>query len=130
MAAVIAPFVYDGDQEILLKDKHRRYRKLNEACRRIAATVRPILRRLEEAGFATRPLYFWTSWVVYAWADGGDWEEIILRAGIADGDMAMLLLRTADNLRQIMSLRDTHPEIAARAEAARAAILREPVTFE
>jgi len=44
--------------------------------------------------------------------------------------MAMLVLRTADNLRQIMSLRDTHPEIAARAEEARAAILREPVTFE
>ncbi|MBP8980599.1 MAG: DEAD/DEAH box helicase [Syntrophobacterales bacterium] len=130
MAAVIAPFVYDGDQEILMKDRRRRFRKLTEACRRMAATVRPLLRRLEEAGFPTRHLYFWTSWVIYEWAGGGDWDEIISRFGIADGDMAMLVLRTADNLRQIMSLRDTHPEIAARAEAARAAILREPVTFE
>ncbi len=130
MAAVVAPFIYDGDQEIVLKDNRRRFRRLTTACRKIAATVRPLLRRLEEAGFPTRPLYFWTSWVIYEWANGGDWEEIILRAGIADGDMAMLVLRTADNLRQIMSLRDTHPEIAARAEEARTAILREPVTFE
>ena len=130
MAAVVAPFVYDGDQEIVLKDTRRRFRRLATACRKIAATVRPLLRRLEEAGFATRPLYFWTSWVINEWAGGGDWDEIILQAGIADGDMAMLVLRTADNLRQIMSLRDTHPEIAARAEEARAAILREPVTFE
>ena len=130
MAAVIAPFVYDGDQEIVLKDNSRRNRRLTTACRRVAATVRPLLRRLEAAGFPTRPLYFWTSWVIYAWAGGGDWDEIISRAGIAEGDMAMLVLRTADNLRQIMSLRDTHPEIAARAEEARAAILREPVTFE
>jgi ATP-dependent RNA helicase HelY len=51
-------------------------------------------------------------------------------AGIADGDMAMLVLRTADNLRQIMSLRQTHPEMAELALKAREAILREPVVFE
>jgi superfamily II RNA helicase len=130
MAAVVAPFVYDGDQEVVLKDTRRRLRRLNEACRRVSTTVRPLLKRLEEAGFPARPLYFWTSWVLYEWAKGGDWDEIIARAGIADGDMAMLVLRTADNLRQIMSLRDVHPDIAERAEKARESILREPVTFE
>jgi len=130
MAAVIAPFVYDGDQEIILKDTRRRFRRLNEACRRVSATVRPLLKRLEEAGFPTRSLYFWTSWVLHEWAKGGDWDEIIAQAGIADGDMAMLVLRTADNLRQIMSLKDIHPDIAVRAERARESILREPVTFE
>ena len=67
--------------------------------------------------------------MIYEWAAGGDWDRIIRKAGIADGDMAMLIMRTADNLRQIMSLRDTHPEIAALASAARGAILREPVVF-
>jgi ATP-dependent RNA helicase HelY len=43
--------------------------------------------------------------------------------------MAMLIMRTADNLRQIMSLRETHPEMAALATVARGAILREPVVF-
>lgn len=130
MAAVIAPFIYDGDQEVVLKDTRRRLRRLNEACRRVSTTVRPLLRRLDEAGFPARPLYFWTSWVLYEWAKGGDWDEIIAQAGIADGDMVMLVLRTADNLRQLMSLRDIHPDIADRAERARESILREPVTFE
>jgi hypothetical protein len=43
--------------------------------------------------------------------------------------MAMLIMRTADNLRQIMSLRETHLETAVLAAAAREAILREPVVF-
>jgi ATP-dependent RNA helicase HelY len=42
----------------------------------------------------------------------------------------MLNMRTADNLRQIMSLRETYPEIAALAAAARDVILREPVVFD
>jgi ATP-dependent RNA helicase HelY len=44
--------------------------------------------------------------------------------------MAMLIMRTADNLRQIASLRETHPETSALAAKAREAILREPVVFE
>jgi len=42
----------------------------------------------------------------------------------------MLILRTADNLRQLMALKDTHPEIADLARRAREAILREPVAFD
>jgi len=68
--------------------------------------------------------------VIYEWATGGDWNRIIRKAGIADGDMAMLIMRTADNLRQIASLKETHPEMAALAWKAREAILREPVVFE
>jgi hypothetical protein len=44
--------------------------------------------------------------------------------------MAMLILRTADNLRQIKSLKETHPEMAELALKARESILREPVIFE
>jgi superfamily II RNA helicase len=68
--------------------------------------------------------------VIYEWAAGGDWNRIVRKIGIADGDMAMLIMRTADNLRQIVSLRETHPEAAALAAAAREVILREPVLFE
>jgi len=38
-------------------------------------------------------------------------------------------LRTADNLRQIASLKDMYPKIAECAYKAREAILREPVLF-
>jgi superfamily II RNA helicase len=85
---------------------------------------------MKAAGFPVSPLYLWTSSVIYDWARGVDWDEIIETAGISDGDMAMLVLRTADNLRQIASLKETHPEMAELAFKARESILREPVIFE
>jgi superfamily II RNA helicase len=129
LAAVVAPFVHDGDQETRI-DLKKTPRRLMQACLRVAKTIKPLSRRLEDAGFAVNPLSLWTSVVMYQWARGGDWDEIIEAAGIADGDLAMLVLRTADNLRQLMSLKQTHPDVAALALAAREAILREPVVFE
>lgn len=128
LAAMIAPFVYDGDQNVKITGK-KLSRKLIHAYKRVLSTLRPLSERMEAAGFPVSPLYLWTSAVLYDWARGVDWNEIILNAGISDGDMAMLVLRAADNLRQITSLKETHPEMAALAGKAREAILREPVIF-
>jgi superfamily II RNA helicase len=129
IAAVVAPFVYDGDQNINVT-KRRISRKLTSAYQKVVSTLQPLSKRMKAAGFTVTPLYLWTSSVIYDWARGGDWNDIIQEAGIADGDMAMLILRTADNLRQITSLKDTHPDMAALAFKARESILREPVIFE
>ncbi len=129
LAAVIAPFVYDGDQNIKITDR-KISKKLTRAYNRVLSVLQPLSSRMKAAGFSVTPLYLWTSSAIHDWARGGDWEDIIQRLGIADGDMAMLILRTADNLRQITSLKDTHPEVAALAFRARDAILREPVIFE
>lgn len=129
LAAVIAPFVYDGDQEMVVIRKELPSR-LIRAYDRVARTLSPLMGRLKGAGFAVPPLFLWPAAVIHGWASGGEWDWIVRKAGIADGDMAMLVMRTADNLRQIMSLRETHPQTAALAAAAREAILREPVTFE
>jgi superfamily II RNA helicase len=129
LAAVVAPFVYDGDQESRINLK-KMPRKLGQACHRVVTTLNPLSKRMEDAGFTVNPLYLWTSVVMYEWAKGGDWDEIIQGAGIVDGDMAMLVLRTADNLRQLTSLKETHPDIADLALKARDTILREPVIFE
>lgn len=129
LAAVVAPFVHDGDQETRI-DLSKMPKRLAQACLHVAKTVKPISQRMEAAGFDPKPLSFWPGVVMYQWARGGDWDDIIRTAGIADGDMAMLVLRTADNLRQIMSLKQTHPEMAELAFAARETILREPVVFE
>jgi len=129
LAAMVAPFVYDGDQDIKLTNPQPA-RRLMEAYRRVNSAINTLAGRMDEAGFSTNPLYLWTSSVMYDWARGKDWDEIVKNAGIADGDLAMLVLRTADNLRQIASLRETHREIAQLALKAREAILREPVVFE
>jgi superfamily II RNA helicase len=127
-AAVIAPFIYDGDQDLIVIRKELPNR-LTRAYDRVIKTLSPLAERLKAGGFPVAPLFLWPAVVIYEWAAGGDWDRIIRKAGIADGDMAMLIMRTADNLRQIMSLRETHPEMAALATAARGAILREPVVF-
>ena len=64
---------------------------------------------------------------MYDWAGDGDWEESVRKLGLDEGDMAMLVFRTADNLRQIAGLRKTHPTLAATASKAMALILKEPV---
>jgi len=129
LAALVAPFVYDSDQELPL-DKRRTSRKLSRAFARLVRNLGPLTERMTAAGFPVQPLYFWTSVAVYAWASGEDWDGILERLGVSDGEMAMLILRTADNLRQIASLRETHPKMAELAVKARDAILREPVVFE
>jgi superfamily II RNA helicase len=129
LAAVITPFVYDGEQNIKMTSK-KLSRKLTGCYSRVIRTLRPLSERMKAAGFPVSTLYLWTSSVIYDWARGVDWDEIIETAGISDGDMAMLVLRTADNLRQIASLKETHPEMAELAFKARESILREPVIFE
>jgi hypothetical protein len=47
-----------------------------------------------------------------------------------EGDLVMLILRTADNLRHIRGLRQTFPDAAEAAQQAIELILREPVLFE
>ena len=128
LAAMVAPFVYDGDQDIKITHKPI-VRKLAQAHRKVSRAIADLSARMAAAGFSTNVLYLWTSSVIYDWAQGEDWDDIVRHMGIADGDLAMLVLRTADNLRQIASLRETHPEIAALAAKAREAILREPVVF-
>lgn len=128
LAAVIAPFVYDRGAEISIK-KNRLPRQLTHAYNRIIETVTPMAIRMDASGFHINPLPLWTAAVIYDWARGRDWDWIIGKTGIAEGDMAMLVSRTADNLKQVASLKNTHPEIAGLAGKAREAILREPVIF-
>jgi hypothetical protein len=44
-----------------------------------------------------------------------------------EGDLAMIILRTADHLKQIEALSETHPRLASTAKEAVRLLLREPV---
>jgi superfamily II RNA helicase len=72
----------------------------------------------------------WRAATIYAWANGQPWERVLEIAGMAEGDLAMLVSRAADNLRQIASLTRVYPAIAQSAVDAMAMILREPVVME
>jgi superfamily II RNA helicase len=128
LAAIVAVFAYDRDDEIKLTVKDMPP-KLTQALKKILLTVRPLAHRLEKERFATAKLYPSAGMAMYYWAQGKSWDTVIKATGIAEGDMATLVLRTADNLRQIAALKDIYPEIAACAYRAREAILREPVLY-
>ncbi|MHB8139602.1 MAG: DEAD/DEAH box helicase [Smithellaceae bacterium] len=128
MAAAVAVFAYDRDDEIPLTVRDMPH-KLTAVLNKILLAVRPLSHRLENAGFVSAKLFLSAGAAMYYWAQGRDWDSMIKATGIAEGDMASLILRTADNLRQIAALKDTHPEAAACAYRAREAILREPVLF-
>jgi superfamily II RNA helicase len=128
LAAIVAVFAYDRDDEIKLTVKDLPP-KLMLSLKKVVLAVRPLAHRLEAAGFATAKLHPSAGVAMYYWAQGRSWENVIKATGITEGDMATLVLRTADNLRQITALKDTHPQAAACAYRAREAILREPVLF-
>ena len=86
--------------------------------------------RMSKKGFETRPLILQPAATLYAWATGMPWEKVLTIAKMEEGDLAMLVTRTADNLRQIASLTKVYPAIARSALEAIAMILREPVAFD
>lgn len=129
LAALIAPFVMDrdrpGDQQ--LSSLIWRYQETAKPFFKMLQSLKPLRDHLQNEGFGTPPLPFWTVITLYYWAKGSDWEQVREIAGMDEGDLAMVILRTADHLRQIESLADTHPSLAASARNAIDRILREPV---
>ena len=68
---------------------------------------------------------------VLTWLDSENWESFsgLLRlAGVAEGDVARLVMQTADHLNQISRLKETHPHLAEMASNGRVRLLKPPLT--
>jgi len=132
LAALIAPFVMDRDRpgDMQLSTLVWKYPDIAKPFFKMLHGLHPLREQLKEFGFSIPPLPFWTMATVYQWALGESWEEVRNISGTAEGDLAMVILRTADHLRQIESLTETHPRLAALAHRAIGLILREPVLVE
>jgi len=81
-------------------------------------------------GFEVRKLFLRPAVAVHAWATGQPWEKVVTLSDLEEGTLAMLVLRTADNLRHIKILSDVFPEASKTAETAIDLILREPVVVK
>jgi len=129
LAALIAPFVMDRDRpgDMPLTTMVWKYPDLARPFFKMLESLQPLKEHLKAAGFATPPLPLLALITVYHWALGMSWEEVREISGMDEGDLAMVILRTADHLRQIESLSETHPRLAASARKAIGLILREPV---
>jgi ATP-dependent RNA helicase HelY len=129
LGALVAPFVHDRDVEERLDEATVPKRLLN-AFHKMIKALTPLMERKVMGGFEARPIVLWPAATIYAWANGQPWEKVLEIGGMAEGDLAMLVTRTADNLRQIASLTKVYPAIARSALDAIDMILREPVAFD
>ena len=129
LAGIIAAFVNERESDSKMPKK-RVPKSLIDAYYRMVKGLRPFARQMLEQGFEARPLLLRPVVAINAWTMGEPWEKVCQLAEMEEGDLVMLVLRTADNLRHIRGLRQAFPEAAETAERSIDLILREPVVFD
>jgi superfamily II RNA helicase len=128
LAAGLAPFVWDRSQEIEFRMvKVPVVPELERYFERIINSLEEIIDLKTSRGFENQPISFWPTAALYLWAKGASWEQLTDQFPVNEGDLAALIVRTADHLRQVINLAETHPELASLAKQAIGLILREPV---
>jgi superfamily II RNA helicase len=129
LAAVIASFVNEREVDGRIR-KNFVPDSLAEAFSKVTGAIKPFAARMAQSKFDVRPLQLRPAATVYAWARGQSWEIALRIAEMEEGDLAMLIVRTADNLRHIRGLKDVFPEAAQTASISIEKIMREPVLNE
>lgn len=128
MAGSIALFVWDRKKEI--ETRLERFEDLDimlNTFDKLMESMEGIMRLMDKRGFHYPQIMFWPGAALFQWTRGISWEVLLKCIPIGEGDMASLIVRTADHLRQVQNLRETHPELAQTAGKAMELMLREPV---
>jgi len=128
LAAVTASFVNEKESDDRIS---RRFlpEELATTFLRVRKALKPFSERLVKKNFEVRPLFLRPSATIYAWATGGGWDEVLSAGEIAEGDLVMLVLRTADNLRHVRGLSKIFPVASKTADDAIDLIMRDPVVM-
>jgi superfamily II RNA helicase len=131
MGACMAPFVWDRDQEIEPKaESPLDLKEMGEAFQGVLNKIEGMQRLKKKRGFDSPPILIWPAAALYLWAMRVPWEELLHFLPIDEGDLASLIMRTADHLRQVVNLSETHPQLASVAQRAIEGITREPVWID
>ncbi|MGC8605336.1 MAG: DEAD/DEAH box helicase, partial [Desulfomonilaceae bacterium] len=128
LASLIAPFVVDKDREIqisrqLWKDTRRLWNRFRSMIQRL----KPLVNFMIDRGFDFPPVSFWPCAATFLWVNQVEWDELIENLSADEGDLAMMLLRTADHLRQVVGLEDEQPVLANAAKQGVSLIMRPPI---
>lgn len=129
LTALIAVFVNEKETDDRF-DKRLLSRSLMKGFQSLVHAISPFLEDLQDAGFMVRPLHLRPAAALFSWASARPWEEVVEISEMEEGDLAMLILRTADNLRHVRGLAEFFPEVADTAQRAIEKILRDPVLYE
>jgi len=126
LTAIIAVFVNERETDDRI-DKRFLPKALLASYQRMARRIVPFLEEMLKAGFEGRTLYLRPAAALFAWASGSPWEQVLEISEMEEGDLAVLILRTADNLRHVRGLAEVFPRAADSAAKAIELILRDPV---
>ena len=128
LAGGLAPFVWDRGQEMELRVKGALdLTVIEDMFDRLLGYIEGIRTLKDKRGFQSPPLMFWPAAALFMWAKGIPWKQLLYFVPADEGDMASLIMRTADHLRQVAALRETHATLASVAAESVELILREPV---
>ncbi|MCJ7687449.1 MAG: hypothetical protein MUO68_24510, partial [Desulfobacteraceae bacterium] len=128
LAGGLAPFVWDRGQEMELRVKGALdLTVIEDMFDRLLNYIEGIRALKDERGFQSPPIMFWPAAALFMWAKGIPWKQLLYFVPADEGDMASLIMRTADHLRQVAALRETHDSLASVAAESIELILREPV---
>jgi ATP-dependent RNA helicase HelY len=128
LAAMISPFVVDKDREIhISKELWVDTRHLWKRFRGMMQRLKPLINFMIERGFDFPTISFWPCAATFLWASQAQWDDLSENLSADEGDTAMMLLRTADHLRQLEGLEDEQPQLSQTARRAISFIMRPPI---
>ena len=126
LAALMASFVNEKETDEHL-EKKRQPKPLVQVITKVTRGLKGFSKQMQASGFDVRPLYYRPAVNMWAWASGRPWDKIVKAGGMAEGDLAMMVLRTADHLRHIKNLEQVFASMSKSARQAIELILRDPV---
>ena len=129
LAAAVALFVNEDETNDKIESVYTP-NLLTKTYRKVKKRLGPLSEALLRNGFDIRPPYLRPMATIYAWAKGHPWENVLHLSEMEAGNLVMLILRTADNLRHIGGLKHHFPEASASAKTAIDLLLKDPVVFE
>jgi superfamily II RNA helicase len=131
VAGCLAPFVWDRAVEMDFRiESPIDLRDLEAAFHKILGLIEDLRHLQVIRGFKSPKIYFWPCVALFLWASGITWKNLLTVIPVDEGDLTSLIARTADHLRQVANLSETHPDLSAMAAKAMDLILREPVYIE
>ena len=130
MAAIMGAFVNEKEFKDDPLYQTALPKRLKECFINVRKGLKPFAINMLKNGFPAPNLYIQPAILLNAWAHDTPWDELMEGSDYAEGDFARLILRTAENLRQMTKLSEDFPVIARTAREAIDLILKEPVVTQ
>jgi superfamily II RNA helicase len=131
VAGCLAPFVWDRAVELDFRiESPLDLEGLETAFRKTLDLIEDLRHLQVSRGFKSPQIFFWPCVALFLWASGIAWKSLLNVIPVDEGDLTSLIARSADHLRQVTNLSETHPGLSSVAARAIDLILREPVYIE